>query len=99
MRETSAANRKPRRGTVRKSRCSPSPSARLISFTAWVTLSSVTMTPGQTAAMISSRSISRPAFSTSWRSSANAFGRRATSVPPAATNAPRTRSSVKQSNR
>ncbi len=66
---------------------------------AWVTLSSVTITPGQTAAMISSRSISRPAFSTSRRSRVKAFGRSATSVPPAASNAPRMRSSVKQSKR
>ena len=98
-RETSVANRKPRRGTVRSSRCSSSCSARLISMTHWVMLSSVTMTPGQTAAMISSLLISRPAFSTSWRSSAKALGRSATSVPPAASSAPRTMSSVKLSKR
>jgi hypothetical protein len=97
MRDTSAANRKPRRGTVRSSRCSSSPRARRISLTTWVTLSSVTTTPGQTAAMISSLLIRRPAFSTICRSSAKAFGRRAISVPPAASSAPRTRSSVKRS--
>ena len=65
----------------------------------WVIDSSPTTTSGQTAAMIASRSTTRPGFSTRSRSSANDFGRSGTSAPSGPSKAPRARSRVNRSKR
>ena len=70
-----------------------------MSRTHWVINSSVTTTSGQTAAMIASRSTTRPGFSTRSRSSAKDFGRSGTSAPSGPSKAPRARSRVKRSKR
>ena len=70
-----------------------------MSRTHWVIDSSPTTTSGQTAAMIASRSTTRPAFSTSSRRSAKDFGRSGTSAPSGPSKARRPRSRVKRSKR